>query len=73
LLIKDKGYSVSAAAASLGITDKLLYDYMRYYNVDRLHSSNYDLSAVEFEHSLKISPEFIAQYSLKRLEILRQR
>lgn len=27
--------------------------YMRYYNVDRLHSSNGDMSPVEFEHSLK--------------------
>jgi putative transposase len=28
-------------------------DYMRYYNLDRLHSANQDLSPIEFENSLK--------------------
>lgn len=28
-------------------------DYVRYYNLDRLHSANHDLSPIEFENSLK--------------------
>ena len=104
-LITEQGYSVSKAAASLGVTDKLLYNwkakygirtsmgdvgacwdnavverffgslkhdwllkapqptrekmkndvsaYMRYYNLDRLHTTNGDMSPIDYEKSFR--------------------
>ncbi|WP_299141899.1 IS3 family transposase, partial [uncultured Vibrio sp.] len=37
-------------------------NYVRYYNLDRLHSANQDLSAIEFENSLKKCPVGLDQY-----------
>ncbi len=36
-------------------------DYMRYYNLERLHTANEDMSPIEYENSLKKCPELVVQ------------